>query len=291
MSSVASIKPTLENVIPWKQYQLQQPRALVNNELYDDKDGKLILYGGGREFMLRDLDKSDILETELYILEGRIIIWIKRDDVNRGIEIPNDSILYHGVRLDYANGREGHQLELLLSLQRDPVLDELFSYPPTGTDNNDPYNNSNSNEIASAYTMSTLEIVLKPKYSMYDRYYNETIETLFTFDNFGLNRGDDLVDNCQAQLALSLENDSNIQQELSESVEEEEAATAVPMSLTDTLSYNSQNLPAIGNTGTGDDLDDQFKSYDHLSPSAYAIEQSQLDPPRTILGHRRPRDT
>ncbi|KAL3229555.1 Protein LOT5 [Nakaseomyces bracarensis] len=275
MSTIASIKPTLENVIPWKQYQLHQPRALVNNDLYDDKDGKLILYGGGREFMLRDLDKDEALETELYILEGRIIIWIKREDVNRGVEIPNESILYHGVRLDYTSGREGHQLELILSLARDPVLDELLSYPPSSDGPTDE---------TSAYTMSSLEIILKPKYSIYDRYYNEAIETLFTFENFGLNRGDDLVDNCQAQLALSLEHTPEQEDEYAEQDQEEELEEAIPMSLADTLSP-----PAIGNTGTCDDLDDTQFNYDHQS--SYAIEQSQLDPPRSILGHRRARGT
>lgn len=266
MSTLASIKPTLENVIPWKQYQLQQPRALVN-ELYDDKEGKLILYGGGREFMLRDLDKSETLETELYILEGRIIIWITSAGVDRGIEVPNDRILYHGVRLDYAGGK-GHGHELVLSLQRDAVLDELFGYRVPAADQ----------DGLSAYTMPSLELAFKPKYSTYDRHYNETIETMFTFENFGLNRGDDLVDNCHAQLSLSLES-TNVPQP-----PEEEA---VPVSLADTLN-NYQ--PAVGVTGTADDLDDQFGSaYDTLSPSSYAIEQSQLDPPRTLLGQRRKR--
>lgn len=324
-SKLVFFKPTLEHVIPWKRYQLEQPKVLVNNELYDDKEGKLILYGGGREFLLRDIDRGEEVEVEVYILEGRLMLWIKHPDINKGVEIPNSSIIYHGSRINY-EGRDGHRLELVVSVCRDKIIDELFGsdksrdtdiYGGTvlngGNELNAGHEGSSRgvSEELPMYTLSSVELVLRPKYSSFDRYYSEEIEQLFTFDNFGLNRGDDLIENCHNQLALSIEHSAQEEEVLSSDNAGLNEQPGEPTSMSTLLnSMNSTNgmyptniaqsdqrfensnsdTPVIGNTGNCDDLDDMNFGMEIGDASSFAIEQNQLNPASAILG-RRSRDS
>ncbi|CCD24769.1 Lot5p NDAI_0D04560 [Naumovozyma dairenensis CBS 421] len=210
---LALTKPTVENVIPYTQYKKTQPQ--FNNEstddlLYDNNGHHLILFGGGRDLVLTLLNTTSTATTsnaassttsrmenvELFILNSSIVLWF--GILGHGLEIPYTSCIYHGTKSNN-HERDGHKLEILLTLERDPILNEFFPRDHMeGTTFN--YNNS-----AGDGDLSSIELLLKPKYSTYDRHYNQEIETLFTFENFGINRGDELVLNCHEALSLGME--------------------------------------------------------------------------------------
>ncbi|EDZ71071.1 YKL183Wp-like protein, partial [Saccharomyces cerevisiae AWRI1631] len=205
---IARTKPSVENVIPYNQFKKTQPRfngnfSGLNNEEY------IILFGGGRDLILGSLtpcssshlsnqaNPQDTSEygTDLFILNSCIIIWF--NGLGYGLEIPYSSVLYHASRR-LPDGREGLQLGILLTLERDEVLDMLYqSLAPQACEFD--------GEEAHAFTVRSVELTIRPKYSIYDRHYNNEIETLFTFENFGVNRGDDLVNNCNEALAVCMD--------------------------------------------------------------------------------------
>ncbi|CAB4256989.1 similar to Saccharomyces cerevisiae YKL183W LOT5 Protein of unknown function [Maudiozyma barnettii] len=267
------VKPTIENVIPYVQYKRTQPEDSV---IYDpNANSRDLLLGGGRDLIMslmsttdptsnnipQNNDNNNIDNTnkennssnsldpvEMFILNHCIILWF--DGLGHGVQIPYSSVIYHASRrVNYRN--EGHKLETLLSLERDPVLNEFF---PTDTQQTETNNEIDINE----FTMSSVEIILTPKYSMYDRHYNSTIETLFTFSNFGINRGDDMVNNCNEALAIGLElSCENELEDFTETSEEPEMASAgqdgaVYTGLQEAIN-GRQNI--FHNSGFADDLD------------------------------------
>ncbi|SMN18709.1 similar to Saccharomyces cerevisiae YKL183W LOT5 Protein of unknown function [Maudiozyma saulgeensis] len=267
------VKPTIENVIPYVQYKRTQPEdSLVYDPNARSQD---LLLGGGRDLvmsLMNNMDQtsnnilyhndndndnnnnnennnaSSLDPVELFILNHCIILWF--DGLGHGIQVPYSSVIYHASRkVNYRN--EGHQLEILLSLERDPTLNEFF---PLDTRRTKIENGFDINE----FTMSSVEIILTPKYSMYDRHYNTNIETLFTFSNFGINRGDDMVNNCNEALAIGLELTSETEIDGNAESSEEPGMSsadqdgAIYTGVQDAINgrYNTFN-----NTGFADDLD------------------------------------
>ncbi|SCU77609.1 LAMI_0A01728g1_1 [Lachancea mirantina] len=214
-----AVQPTIENVIPYTQYQQTQPRL---KGYYTFEQSELpVLYGGGRQFLLgrlADLGEvssvSNMELVDLFVLGAHMVIWIRALD--RGLQIPYQRIVYHGVRNipDPEQQNAGHALEILLNVEKDDTLAQLFPGPDHAAAGNDPL-------TALEYTMSTVELVLRPRYADFERHYNEEVESLFNFKDFGLNRGDTLVRNCNSAIATcmefySMEDDSDDEQTQSE---------------------------------------------------------------------------
>ncbi|CCF59368.1 hypothetical protein KAFR_0G03360 [Kazachstania africana CBS 2517] len=235
---IATIKPTVENVIAYVEYKKTQPR-LISGLQGNEHD--VLLLGGGRDLILSLLtgNESQKLENvELFILNTNVILWF--NILGHGLQIPYSSILYHGSR-SLTNENEGHRLEVLLTLEVDPTLSQFF-----------PHENFEAN----TNVMKSVEITLRPKYSMYDRHYNSEIENLFTFMNFGTNRGDELVKNCNNALAMAMELHSNDDDEEDEDENEDmqgiDDDNAVFTGLSEIL--KNQNA-TFQNIGSADDLD------------------------------------
>lgn len=201
LCQIATVKPTIENVVPLTIYKKTQPRQLNDPYTMIFPQDQSILFGGGRDFILSllnsDDNKSQRLEAvDLFILNNCIILWF--DILGHGLQIPYTSILYHAIKSNRTTHdiqstylQDGHSLELIITLERDSILNQFFIHEQTFAED--------SNFIDS------VELVLYPKYSMYERHYNTYVETLFTFNNFGLNRGDDLINNCHEALAMGME--------------------------------------------------------------------------------------
>lgn len=288
------VKPTIENVIPYIQYKRTQPEgSLGNNYIETSQD---LLLGGGRDLIMSligstiprseinnnnnsipysndgdilDMDTTDskgvihpensLDPVELFILNHCIILWF--DGLGHGIQVPYTSVIYHASRkVNYRN--EGHKLEILLGLERDDVLNKIFSNEPQ------PQHTMDEEFDVDKYTMSSVEIILTPKYSMYDRHYNTNIETLFTFSNFGINRGDDMVNNCNEAMAIALELsgetdlDSTNEPLEESSMDMEPQENTVYTGMLDTINGNYNSLH---NTGFADDLDNNHVTNQGIS--------------------------
>lgn len=244
---VAYTKPTIENVIPYNRYKRTQPSVNGIPMINIPSNDLPILFGGGRDFLLGLLETKNeqtIENVQLFILNNGIILWFNH--WNKGLEIPYDSVIYHGsIRVDQD---EGHSLEMILTLERDITLNELFpiqqklQQPPS------------EEHLLLQHTMSSIEFTLRPIYSIYDRHYNQEIETLFTFEDFGVNRGDDMVNNCNEAIATCLEqfnNEENDDDDNDEEEEDEDETNTYYTSINDTLDQ-------LDNSGLADDLNAQF---------------------------------
>lgn len=193
------VKPTVENTIAYNRFKRTQP--LINGVpmINVASNDSLVLFGGGRDLELRTLqDPATLLASvDLFVLNNVILLWF--DHLHCGIAIPYDILFYHGS-LRSAQQREGHQLALLLTLERDPLLDSLLP-----SEQQQPQPQQPQLPPLRECTAPSLELTLRPAYSLYDRHYNPEIDTLFSFEDFGVNRGDELVNNCNQAIAACLE--------------------------------------------------------------------------------------
>lgn len=163
----------------------------------------IILFGGGRHILLGLLqfgqNDKRIEDVELFILSTGILIWFNQ--LGNGIEIPFESVICHGsINIPHTAAADGHKLELLLTLERDKVLNQFFTGETASPELQEPVTSDGFSP-----TLSSIELTLRPKYSLYDRHCNPYIENLFTFDSFGVNRGDNMINNCNEALALCME--------------------------------------------------------------------------------------
>ncbi|AMD19952.1 HCL199Cp [Eremothecium sinecaudum] len=182
-------RPTLENTISYKQYEKTYPR--MKGFPLTQQSELPVLYGGGRNFyfgLLPTNDTQPFEDADLFVLDSCIVIWLQAWD--RGLQIPYQGLVYHAVRkVDTQQIPETSTLELIITVERDDVLNQFFPVQTT----------------AAAYAMSTVELVLRPKYGNHDRHYNVDVETLFTFRDFGLNRGNAMVLNSNKAIATCMD--------------------------------------------------------------------------------------
>lgn len=102
-------------------------------------------------------------------------------------------------------------------------------------------------------TLSSVELILRPKYANYDRHYNEQPEDLFTFKEFGLNRGDTMVKNCYAAIETCMEfysDDDSDKENINDNLNR--AANTNKLS---GIADLGQTKNIYQNTGIADDLD------------------------------------
>ncbi|CCE61875.1 hypothetical protein TPHA_0B02030 [Tetrapisispora phaffii CBS 4417] len=259
-ASEAVIRPSAENVLPLNQYINTQPRLLGENQQLKISDDMIILFGGGRDFKLSvwgykgaEATEKVIDNVELFILNKCIIIWLK--NLDKGIEIKYTGVIYHGAnKINDNTSREGHKLELLITVIRDDLLNSYF---PTNDTEEDLENSVND------FTMDSIEFKLTPKHSTYDRFYSDEVETLFTFNNFGSNRGDDMVINCNKALEKCLELSGNefnrfgnpIAEDSEEELDQEEVEQANPN--TAVMGFN-ETINTYYSSGNADDLDNDY---------------------------------
>ncbi|SCV04670.1 LANO_0G11628g1_1 [Lachancea nothofagi CBS 11611] len=245
---VETTKPTVENVTPFPLFQQTQPR--LKGVSLDEQNELPILYGGGREFLLglipqpgEPLKPASVEVVDLFVLNTCLVIWLKSHDT--GVQVPYQNIVYHGVHLidDCETSAEGHTVEIVLTIQRDPILNQLF--PPQAM---------TAPETLLDFTMSTVELVLRPRYADFDRVYNEELEDLFTFKLFGLNRGDTLVINCNNAIARCM--DFHYVDEQSEEEAEEAESVAGTAEFTGLGEFLNDQTPVYHNIGAADDLDE-----------------------------------
>ncbi|QEU62197.1 Lot5 [Kluyveromyces lactis] len=249
-------KPTVENVATIGQYQLTQPRLKGINLL--EQSDLPILYGGGRDFMFGELNSelepaenaatnspSQMILSDLFVLNTCVLIWFQ--DWERSLQIPYRNIMYHAIRkIDDTHLTEGHRLELMIAIERDPIINELFPLPNVSKANNFAGTGSYLQET----TLSSVELILRPKYANFDRHYNVEVEDLFTFKEFGLNRGDTMVKNCHNAILTCMD------------FYPEEEPTNQQCTQPHSTTTEISAMPDIGhlqnvyvNSGTADDLD------------------------------------
>ncbi|AGO12438.1 AaceriAER086Cp [[Ashbya] aceris (nom. inval.)] len=223
-------KPTVENVTPLAQFQLTQPR--LKGVGLQQLNELPILYGGGRNFLFGLFTDSEaqLQDTDLFVLDSCILLWPA--DGHRGLRIPYDAVIYHAVR-------RADVLELVLAVERDPTLDSLF--PPTST--------------AQPFALSTLELRLRPRYGTYDRHYSGLVEQLFTFRDFGLNRGDSMVTNCNTAIATCMEFHHRAAA-ADDDDDDDEGPSAHVTPLADLVAPAAGHVPLYTNHGSADDLTD-----------------------------------
>ncbi|CAI4045778.1 hypothetical protein SUVZ_11G0340 [Saccharomyces uvarum] len=264
---IARTKPSIENVIPYNQFKKTQPRFNGNFSTLTNDEEYIILFGGGRDLVLGSLtpcasshltnqaSSQDPSEygTDLFVLNSCIVIWF--NGLGYGLEIPYSSVLYHASRR-LPEGRDGLRLEVLLTLERDEVLDMLYqSLAPKASEFCEDEDEAHN----LAFTLQSVELTIRPEYSIYDRHYNNEIETLFTFENFGVNRGDDLVNNCNEALAVCMDlhgtdagdQDQDQERDLGLGLEGALDSNATYAALGDTI----HGPPVFQNDGLADDLD------------------------------------
>ncbi|CUS20229.1 LAQU0S01e01926g1_1 [Lachancea quebecensis] len=247
-----STKPTVENVTPYSSYQQTQPR-LKGFSLYQQNELP-VLYGGGREFLLSlipgsdepaDMNQAEVVD--FFILNTCMVIWI--NTLDRGLRIPYQKVVYHGVHpIESPTASvEGHTLEIVLTVQRDVTLNQLF---PTGAP-------THSADPLCEFTMSTVELILRPKYADFDRHYNDQMENLFTFKEFGLNRGDTLVVNCSKAIATCM--DFFYVEESDDEAETNQTASNALPGFTGVGEFLHEP-PVYFNNGAADDLGEDDRS-------------------------------
>ncbi|QLG71631.1 hypothetical protein HG535_0B06770 [Zygotorulaspora mrakii] len=249
------VKPTVENVIPYNRYKRTQPEINGVRMMDVPTSDQLLLLAGGRDLnlsLLQDEQHRTVQDVELFILNIGFMLWFGHLD--SGLEIPYESIIYHGsIKADET---VGHQLALLITLETDPVLADFFQLAPAAPVAPIAKMNARANAAAA---MQTVEITLRPKYSLYDRHYNAEIESLFTFQDFGVNRGDEMVDNCHRELAACLEavchdaEDGDVESD-DQDVVLDEAIAVDEDQLASVYVPFSETLGVLDNTGLADDL-------------------------------------
>lgn len=286
----ASIKPSIENVMPFNEYRKTQPRILGETHHIQNmsvSDDVILLFGGGRNFILSTLVDSSlsrrIENVELFILNKCILIWFR--DMNKGIELGYGNIIYHGAnKFVGEEARDGHKLELIITVQRDILLNQLF--PESDSEIKDSLD----------YSMKSIEFSFRPKYSVYDRYYSDETETLFTFQNFGVNRGDEMVNNSNEALANCLELTGNEfinengddDEEEGTNDEDVEGYYHANQGETMYMSFNDV-MNTYDNSGNADDLDDDLMMNKHINKSDFDAGMSlEFNNDKRIIGQKRP---
>lgn len=267
---IASIKPTIENVVPFSVYKKTQPRQLNNSNItnintsHHSNNNSLntvsipldqcILLGGGRDFILSLLNssvypKEKLESVDLFILNTCIVLWF--DVLGHGLEIPYTSIVYHAIERNHNHSipstyDDGHSLALIITVIKDAVLNQFFP---------------SEQKPESQVMIDSVELVLYPKYATYERHYNNKIENLFTFAYFGMNRGDELINNCNNALAMGMElhadsfrNDSEVENGHSQDIFNYNNDSSGAHASFDGISSFLQNV-TYKNSGSADDLD------------------------------------
>lgn len=240
-----TVKPTMENVTTYAQYQMTQPR-LKSISLQEQNDLP-ILYGGGRSFLIRLLENSHsniIEEADIFILNSYIIIWFNRLD--QGLEILYTNVIYHAIRkMDPTQCKDGQSLELILCIKSNYIISEMFL--------------SNASYSSNVFIPS-VELVLRPKYANFHRHYNNEMDNLFTFKDFGLNRGDTMLVNCNNSIATCME--FFIYEDSSESDQDQELELSEEYTVCTSMVELLNDANTYSNTGKADDLCD-----DRMVPS------------------------
>ncbi|AAS52770.2 AER086Cp [Eremothecium gossypii ATCC 10895] len=222
-------KPTVENVTPFAQFQLTQPR--LKGVSLQQLSALPILYGGGRNFLFGRFTDSEpqLQDTDLFVLDSCILLWPAH--ALRGLRIPYDAVIYHAVR-------RADVLELVLAVERDATLDSLFPPAPG----------------PQPFALSTLELRLRPRYATYDRHYSGAVEQLFTFRDFGLNRGDAMVANCNTAIATCME--FHHRAAAADDDDDDDDGPAAHVTPLAELLAPAGHVPIYANHGSADDLTD-----------------------------------
>ena len=218
--SILSFEPSIENCDP---VALQRASTPGDFSLQENP----VLYGGGRKWWLKSSQMQllsrvippvgeDKVEVDIYVLSCALVIWFRAGDC--GLQVPYGCVLEHLVTQD-----ESKQLQLSMKIRCD--------------DSN------------------YMELSLIPMFGETDRYYNSSVEKLFTYANFGLNKGDKMVYNTFGAIAKC----STLH------IEEDDMAGNDVYSeghyLFDSMEQGSELSENDGynNTGTADDMDVNYQ--------------------------------
>jgi hypothetical protein len=144
-----------------------------------------VLYGGGRKWRLETIVQNEygfksnplkyivlahqkLVEVDLFALSTSFIIWL--NDYAKGIELEYSCIGAHSIRKNTSG-----TLELSLKVRNNGIF----------------YNNDDFGGFKPEF----IEFICTPLFGESDRYYNDEVENLFTYENFGMNKGDKMVIN------------------------------------------------------------------------------------------------
>ncbi|CEP61602.1 Lot5p LALA0_S03e06612g [Lachancea lanzarotensis] len=245
-------KPTVENVTPLALYQQTQPR--IKGVALDRQNELPILYGGGRELLVglipppgEPLPLECVELADFFVLSTCMVVWMNAQEI--GLQIPYQKVVYHGTRLieDQKANSVGSSMEIVLTVQRDATLDQLF--PRSG----------GFSEWSSEYPLETVELVLRPQHGEFERVYNDERETLFTFREFGLNRGDRMVSNCNAAISRCMDLFSTDEEHENDPTAFETDSQQHQLEgfneLDGVQSHSDMVVPMYTNFGAADDLD------------------------------------
>lgn len=212
LPTLTTIKPTAENITPYKTYTQTTPTPPPFTTIVDSTSQHLIhtppvstysstidimdrpdlpvLYAGGRKWILRTSDPTSLfslplnhsleIDVDLFVMDSGLVIWF--NELDKGLCLGYDCIVGHSIRRVSCDRRK----ELFMEVRRvgilalsDPVLNVGVS--------------QNGEEMSADY--QTVEFSLLPKFAEGDRYYQDCVESLFRFQEFGSNRGDTMVVN------------------------------------------------------------------------------------------------
>lgn len=167
--TITTLVPTIENCDPIVVHRRATPHAYSLSE-------RPVLYGGGRKWSLRCSDPSslqffplnhaDVIEVDLFVLNSALVIWFV--SCNKGVEVPYSALGAHAVR-----NVEGKSM-LYLQVNACGALES------------DCYSHESGLE-------AMVEFEITPMFAENERYYYDTIERLFTYEYFGINKGDKMV--------------------------------------------------------------------------------------------------
>lgn len=223
---IISTSPTFENCDPFKKYQKSTPSQYALQEIP-------ILYGGGRKWIsncsnnqylnsiIPEVEGDDEILVDIFVLNTSFIIWFV--GFGKGLEISYLNIPAHAVRKDFAK-----RLELYIQL-------------------------SISSNIG---TEEIIEFSFRPKFLENERFVNDEIERLFTYEYFGLNKGEKMVFNT----FNSISHCSCFHRDESESDEDQQE------DLDAEVSDIYEN--GLDNTGNADDIDSTHVDHDHWNSAS-----------------------
>lgn len=222
--SLLSLEPSIENCDPLALHQMSTPGEFSLQE-------NPVLYGGGRKWIMECSDlpvlyslvRTDSKEVDLYALNSCFVIWFS--DCDYGLQVPYQLMTQHSVI------KPGSKLQLYMKV--------CFS------------------------EASTLEFSFTPKFGEDDRYYNQSIEKLFTYEYFGLNTGDKMVYSTFGAIAKCL------------SLHIHDDFTTV---VYDEMDYDSQDSEVdwedntYDNSGNADDMDCNYQFYTNVGDACVGVD-------------------
>ncbi|KAH3683705.1 hypothetical protein WICPIJ_005324 [Wickerhamomyces pijperi] len=307
LPTLTNFKPTRENTTPFHTstipYNLHLTPETSSNAMETTSmnlNESPVLYAGGRKWHFQTSDPTSLyclplnhsleIEVDLFVMNTGFLIWfndLHGNVLDAGLRLGYDSIISHSLRR-VADGR----LQLFLEVRRTGVLSDCDAVLNIGV-----YDSA----VSDPNDVDTVEFSFIPKFSEVDRYYQDHVEQLFTFQEFGSNRGDTMAGNvfngisrC-SQLWRPEENDMDM--DMGDSDNETDSIDDLEKINVD---FVKEGYLTAANEGCGDDISNLGYldgAYDNRYTAGFAVDvtdinrnDQQLLPVSSNIGFKRSLD-